>query len=334
MFAFRLSPLCVFDATADPPAALPFSIARYYVQGMSRCKSLLLTCRFHVVLIGLTGVPLSAGTVVIQATSFLPFVPFQPGDSTFCDQSDVGPVSCSIRADFQGGFASAHAEGSTAADFGLISGSILTAATRTGINGFNKSMFGDFVTILGGTGEGTLITHYHLISTGEQMGEPNVPLVPFYRFVQANVAVEHTPALPTPPDGVISTVPEDLDVTSTITFGVPLPLGAGARIAQSYTADSASTIVKSSAQIIGFTVLDSSGHVVADATIQRSFSTSPPDPFAPELGSLAMILTGGAVVILLRRSVGVCGPQCAEVAQKRSLAGDRNSQPQSRPVWS
>jgi hypothetical protein len=152
-----------------------------------------------------------------------------------------------------------------------------------------------------------LITHYHLISSGEQAGDPGVVLAPFYRFVQGNVAVEHTPALPPTLDGIVSTLSEDLDVTSTITFGVPLTLGAGARITQPvFGANSrAFTIINSSAQVTGFTVLDSAGHVVDDATIQRSFSTVQPDPFAPEPGTLALIVTGGAIVLLLRRTVAV-----------------------------
>jgi hypothetical protein len=254
-------------------------------------------------LIGITGVPLSAGTVITQASSSLPFDPsgagFPPTDSTFCAQSDIGPVSCMITADFAFRIRSSHADISGAADFGSISGSLFTAVVRGDVAGLDQSSFGDFVTVLGGTGQGTLITHYQLVSTGEQDRQPGVPLAPFYRFVQGNVAVEHTPALPVSQPQSVSTLLEDLDVTSTITFGVPLPLAAGTRVEQSLGLlnDFGSAGTTSSAQITGFTVLDSGGNVVADSMIQRSFSTAQPDPFAPEPGTFAMILSAGVIIL-------------------------------------
>jgi hypothetical protein len=197
-------------------------------------------------------------------------------------------------------------EVSGSADFGSISGHLFEAVDHDGsAAGSDQSTFGDFLTILGGTGQGTLITHYQIISSGQQDREPFVPLAAFYRFLQGNTIIEHSPALPAPlartPD--VSRLSEDLDVTSLFTFGVPLPLAAGMRIPQplSGPGGTGSVSTSSSAQITGFTVLDSSGGVVADATIQRSFSTTPPDPFVPEPGTLAMMVTGGVLLILLRR---------------------------------
>ena len=262
-------------------------------------------------LIGITGVPLSAGTVITEASSSLPFVgsPAVPPapESTFCAQSAIGRVSCMITADFALRIVSGHAEISGAADFGSISGSLFLSVDRGDVAGEDRSSFGDFVTVLGATGQGTLITHYHLVSTGQQDRQPGVSLAPFYRFVQGNVAVEHTPALAAPLSGVPASTLEDLDVSSTITFGVLLPLGAGTRLDQllgrGNSGNFGSTFTTSSAQITGYSVLDSGGKVVADATIQRSFSTAPPDPFAPEPGTFAMMVSG--VILVVRRVVAV-----------------------------
>jgi len=157
--------------------------------------------------------------------------------------------------------------------------------------------------VLGGSGEGTLITHYHLESTDGVTGQitPNFAVPPLYRFLQGDDAVGHTPNLEHIPfDNPTASLAEDFDVTSPVIFGELIPLAGGIRTEYALSPDGGqggglSTIA--SAQLTGYTVLDSDGMILPGAVVQRSFSPAQPDPFAPEPSTVWMGV-GGTLILL------------------------------------
>lgn len=157
------------------------------------------------------------------------------------------------------------------------------------------------MTVLGGSGEGTLITHYHLVSSDSEQGLPaSFAVPPLYRFLQGDDAVGHTPDLAhIPIDNPMASLTEDFDVTSPVIFGELIPLAAGTRTEYNFAADGNFGIVQvttASAQLTGYTVLDSNGMILPGAVVQRSFSQQP-DPFAPEPSTVWMGI-GGTLILL------------------------------------
>jgi hypothetical protein len=246
----------------------------------------------------LVATPLVAGTVSVQATADLPL-----RTDNACGDSDVGFVTCSIFAIFSDSPTShnvALSEGTARADFGSLSGAMYIDGAA--ISGFYESSFSDFVTILGGSGTGTLTTHYLLFSSDEQIGNPGQAVPPFYRFIQGGTIVEHTPNLPQLPDMEDAELTENLDITSSIVFGTAFPLGAGTRVS---LAPRGHLDTKSTLTITGFTVLDSAGDAVPGATVQRGFSPVAPNVFVPEPDTSATGICSTAILIVqFRRQRG------------------------------
>src|SRR5215831_12015567 len=125
----------------------------------------------------LVAAPLVAGTVSIQATSDLPLT---IGSST-CADSSIRLVFCSIWATFGDPLSHklAASEGTASADFGSLFGAMYVGGEV--ISGFYQSSFSDFVTVLGGSGAGTLTTHYRLFSSDTKLTVPGHAVPPSYR---------------------------------------------------------------------------------------------------------------------------------------------------------
>jgi hypothetical protein len=250
--------------------------------------------KFQFVLWSALVMPLTAGTVTVTAASS--FLPLSSG-MDFCSQSVPGVTSCDISAIFSDptGRSTGRVFASAAADYGSLSGDISIEINR-GLGGFSgsyQSSFGSDITVLGGTGDGTLITHYHLISFYDWGGAgTGLPLPPSYQFQQEGTLVNYTPALHFPSDNL----EEDFDVTSQFTFGEPFLLSAGTSVAYVNEEGFMGGVdTGSSAQITGYTVLDSSGAVVADATVQP---TSIPEP-----GTLWLGVAGGLLIVMNKHQV-------------------------------
>src|SRR4051794_19611369 len=112
---------------------------------------------------GVMSIPLTAGTVSLAGSASLP-----TESPTSCAQSGPGPVSCFLNTIFSDptGRNTAFLGGSASADFGLINGSVSVSNDNANfVQGSYQSSFSDFVTVLGAAGSGTLVTHYHLVST-------------------------------------------------------------------------------------------------------------------------------------------------------------------------
>jgi hypothetical protein len=103
--------------------------------------------------------------------------------------SGSGPLAYGISATFSDptGRYSAHVDMSAATDFGNIRGAGGPFNDET-VEAIYQGSFTDSVTVLGGSGAGTLITHYHLISSDLQMHLPGLAFPPFYVFAQGDVA--------------------------------------------------------------------------------------------------------------------------------------------------
>ena len=248
----------------------------------------------------LVQLPIFAGMVTTQAASGRPLV----SGSAYCADSRTGPVSCAIDPIFSDptGRNDAVAMIQATADFGTISGDVAIFSTNTSISASYQSSAGDDVRVLGGSGIGTLITHYRLVSSDQQITAPGRQVPPFYRFLQGNSVVEHTPDLPERDSTLVSTLTEDLDVTSPVVFGTPIPLAAGTRAGFDDPHGGGRFFgleTTSSAQIAGYTVLDANGNVLPGAVVQRTFSADP-DPFVPEPATVWM---GIWSVVLLRARV-------------------------------
>ena len=193
----------------------------------------------------------------MQASSNLPFS--RTWHASYCTQSSIGPVSCSINFNFSDptGRNSVGGTSTATADFGSVTGATGGGGRNGTVSAYYQSSFGDYVTVLGGSGEGTLITHYHLVSSDEVMGAIPVSFAvpPLYRFLQGDNAVGHTPNLQhIPSDNPMASLTEDFDVTSPVIFGGLIPLAAGTRTEFTVSPDGglgASLSTIASAQLTG-----------------------------------------------------------------------------------
>ena len=256
-----------------------------------KCRTLLL--------FGMTAISLGANTVSVSASSTQPLETLPPGsDVDSCHQSGLGPVSCSIRPTFSdpSGRFGGHVEVFATAEFGLTHGDGIGFTDNAPVGVFYESSFGDYITVLGGSGVGSLVTHYQLVSSNLWDRLPGLAVSPFYRFRQGDVAVEHTPNLPPSSIPLPNTLTEDFDVSAPVVFGVPIPLAAGTRANFNVPSQRGGSLSTSStAQLVGYTVLDSAGEIVAGAIIQRSFTTEV-DAFVPEPGTLLGGIIGAVFI--------------------------------------
>ena len=185
---------------------------------------------------------------------------------------------------------------SATADFGYIAGFLVGGGTNAYLSASYDSSFADYVTVLGGTGQGTLITHYQLASSDEANGVmPSFAVPPSYSFFQAGFIRQYTPNLQhMPSDNPDASLTENFDVSTPVTFGQLLLLGASTSTQFSFYAESgrgSSLFTSASAKLTGYTVLDSDGTILSASSVQRSFSD------APEPGTL-WVGIGGTLILL------------------------------------
>jgi len=243
-------------------------------------------------------IPLAAGTVTMQARSNLPPFISPPNWGTSCSQSDTGPVSCFLQFGFDDptGRQSVGGNASATADFGYIAGFIVGGGTNAYLSASYDASFADYVTVLGGSGQGRLITHYQLASADEANGViPSFAVPPSYSFLQAGFVDWYTPNLQHIPfDNPDASLTESFDVSTPITFGQLILLGASTHTEFSFYAESgrgSSLYTSASAKLTGYTVLDSDGTILSEASVQRSLSD------APEPGTLWLGI-GGTLILL------------------------------------
>jgi len=223
--------------------------------------------------------------------------PLEAGVSS-CSLSGLGPIACDIHPTFSDptGRNDAHADVSASAGSASVSAGAFVFSVNTNISALYQASFTGSVTVTGGSGTGTLITHWHLISTNSQFRLPGLAVSPSYFLMQDGAALSFTPNLPTaPPDpdhGGMEV--DDLDVSSTFQFGTPLGLGAQtqAQLGQFQFA-TGNLSVSSSAAITGYTVLDASGAVVPGALV---LSNAVPEP-----GTWAGTLAGSILLLAVIR---------------------------------
>lgn len=249
-----------------------------------------------------------------------------PGSTFSCAQSNSSAASCSIAFTYFRGRVNGYADTMGTAAFGSLSG----LAEGGGDHGGAPNMasydtsFSDYVIVTGGTGNGTLISHYQLTAggTAAQIGTSDYAPVPtkdtpsFY-FVQGSERGSFTPYLTAADNSpgcrgyANACLAQTYDFSSPITFDSSLALGADT---QAMLTDFPCSINGclgdagtgfSSLALTGYTVLDSAGNVVADPSVTE-VGPNGFNFFVPEPSSVWLALLGlGAVVPALRRRGGV-----------------------------
>jgi len=254
----------------------------------------------------LGGLPLQAATV----TTFSSSDRLLDSGSTYCMQTSATVASCSITADFADPTQrnTAHAEVGSAAQFGAVSGSLFLGMDRSAnASGGYAAYFSDYLTIAGGAGSGTFISHYALTSEGEEDRFPFFAFSPSYRMVQGSVTAEPILLLPPGAFGAMPHLEASIDVTSTFEFGTPFWFGAGTQLDLSAinTGSSVSWSSTSSSKLVltGYSVLDAQGQIAGGAQVTRSFIEGP-NVFIPEPATwmLWLPLLLAAVFIRFRAS--------------------------------
>jgi len=197
--------------------------------------------------------------------------------------------------------------GSATADYGSISGGIFVGIDSGDASGSYGSSFGEQVIVLGGSGDGTLITHYQLVSFDAEERATGLTVPPSYQFQQGLTTINYTPFLPHPNFNPVSSLTEDFDVTSRFTFGEPFLLSAytHAEYRNPQTGGRAFILqTSSSAQITGYTVLDSGGAVAADAIVERTAIPEPGTLWLGMAGVLMIVVNRGAGLTKRHRALG------------------------------
>jgi hypothetical protein len=268
---------------------------------------------------------LLASALLLSSSAYLPADPVEvwiepvfegtPLDSFIgtinCSQFAMTSAACQTNFSTFNGIFNAGGAVTAQASFGSASGHAFGGGTvlDPGIIYYLASFAND-VLVTGGTGKGTLIAQYQITAGSGQIGDPslnpNEPLQnPSFAFVQGSVKENFAPAL----TNSASLINESLDVTSSFQFGAPFAFGAETQdvcCVYSNFGRSDEGSAGSSLQLTGFTVLDASGHVVADAQIipGQALGTG---VFTPEPLSGYLTLLGLAALLWpasrLRRSL-------------------------------
>jgi len=212
-----------------------------------------------------------------------------------CSQFATNSAACQTNFNSFNGEYGASGSVSATAKFGSASGSAFGGGStlEPGLMYYLASFANDVV-ITGAAGTGTLITQYQVTASSFQIGNPflnpNTPLNdPQFSFVQGSTKLNIFTDL----TNAASNITEPVDITSPFQFGTPFAFGAETQAAvglYSYLGTGDEGGANSSLQLTGFTVLDASGHVVADAQIipGQALGTGifTPEPFS---GCLALI---------------------------------------------
>jgi hypothetical protein len=239
---------------------------------------------------------------------------------SYCQQSSSSSASCMTSFGGHGGvygYIDAGGNISASAAFGTLRGGM----TEQDSHGYLVASFGDNVAVTGGSGAGTLVAHYSLVSEGEAQAPGSAS----FFFVQGGTKTSVTAnysvntGLPVPPaspncESVGFCFSESFDVTSPMQFGADLPLGV-----QMYVNSPGGTLLppngdvtgNASVELNGYTVLDADGNVVSDAVVTPQ-NVAGLDLFpAPEPGTWGLMLMGLAGLMIWRwggRVVPSVGP--------------------------
>lgn len=280
-----------------------------------------------IALVAVSGVvPLLADSVFVSNSSSLglpdgytgPPVTIVGPQTPYCQQAGTASASCvtstaAFALDRGGEFGGGGYSSATAA-FGGLSGMVDESEPSSG---YFVASFGDNVIVSGGTGNGTLISHYSLADTGEAVGGG----FGIFQFVQGSTKSSVTatnflnlgfppfppsaPPIPAGCQGAGVCFSESFDVSSPIQFGDALPLGAQTYLNSEDFEDQFTDGVDhveadSTVKLTGYTVLDASGNVVADAEVTRQ-NVAGLDLFpAPEPGTWGLMLMGLAGLVIWR----------------------------------
>lgn len=225
---------------------------------------------------------------------------------TQCAQSGTSSASCEASFSTSNYLIWGDAGGGATAAWGS-----LTAGVSQGQDSraYASTSFSDDVIVTGGTRTGTLISHYTLLMQSDGNGSsPNAGDFVFTQgAMRSGVIPQFANFWHNPPTGPVPTgceviglcFAESFDVSSPVSFGSALPVGALIYMDSTgfsdimggggthYSGDS------SSLQLDGFTVLDTNGNVVSDAAVTRqnlpaSFNLD----FTPEPGTWGLMLMG------------------------------------------
>ena len=148
-----------------------------------------------------------------------------------------------------------HVEASASADLDSLSASMFAYSDDASIFATYAVSFSDSLTVLGGSGPGTLIAHFHVISENAQFRTPGYAPSPSYNFQLGQAGLGFTANLPTDPPNPDNGGREvdDIDVSSPFVFGQPLPLAAGAFAHESPRSDRGTFVgVRSSVIVSGY----------------------------------------------------------------------------------
>lgn len=254
---------------------------------------------------------LFASTLLLSAAAYLPADPVEvwiepvyvgfPLDSFLgiinCSQFATASAACQTSFSTFNGIYDASGAVTAQASFGSASGHAYGGGTvlNPGVIYYLASFANDVV-VTGGTGHGTLIAQYQINAGSGQIGDPssnpNEPLQsPSFAFVQGSVKEDLNPTL----TNSASLFNESLDVTSSFQFGTPFAFGAETQDVCCFYSDfgrSDEGSAGSSLQLTGFTVLNSSGQVVASAQLipGQALGTGifTPEPFSGTLTLLGL----------------------------------------------
>lgn len=216
-----------------------------------------------------------------------------------CSQFAVTSAACETGFSNFTGTIEASANVTAKAGFGSASGSANGGGDISPGVMYYLASFANDVVVTGGTGKGTLIVQYQITAGSgvfvDPSTHPDAPLAsPQFTFVQGS----NRENIDTNLIASVAYINESVNVTSSFHFGAPFAFGAETQAVVDDYYSALGTGVDasggSSLQLTGFTVLDSSGHVVAGAQIipGQALGTGifTPEPLSGSLALLGLAL--------------------------------------------
>jgi len=251
--------------------------------------------------------PVWANSVYVSNTSFPPQISGPPPTGTFqCQQS--GSASAFCQSDYSAFYGRVTGGGLSAgtAAFGALTGRMQESG---GGSGYLTASFGDNVVVTGGSGAGTLVAHYALATTAlAYLTDSNK--TGGFSFVQGATTANVSPVFLNfgftspnlnPPAGCGMfglCFSEMFDVSSPMTFGAALPMGAATYLMSDGLGELPVDLgnglnANTSLTLTGFTVLNAAGSVIAGASVTPQ--NQPWSP-TPEPVTWGLMLAGLAIL--------------------------------------